>query len=216
MNHVERALSRIIYQYRNSPKFKAWVSILPQIAQDSIESAAQRLINILDIDEASGEILNIIGRIVGQPRPFVDSAILVWFGWEGNAQREQWGAPWLPRGVSGTQILMPDEYYRILIKAKVAKNTSLATIDDMAASISSITGISNFTIDDSQDMTFSVIFGEELGIPERIMLTEFDILPRPQGVKFTGFVEPVGGVYFGYLGDPNSRPYGVAPYAQVS
>lgn len=195
MNHVARALSRIIYQYRNSPKLKEWVSILPEIAQSSIEAPAQRLFDILDIDAASGVLLDIVGVIVGQPRPSVDASIL---------------------NLAGAQVIMPDEYYRVLIRAKVAKNTSIATIDDMVSSIRAITGIDNFNIDDAQDMTFSVIFGEELGVAERIMLTNFDILPRPQGVKFTGFVESVAGEYFGYLGDPNARPYGVAPYAQVS
>lgn len=215
MNHVERALSRLIFQYRNSEKMQAWVSILPQIGQDSIEAAAERLINILSIDEGEGELLDIIGEIVGQPRPIVDSDILVWFGWEGNPDREQWGAPWLPRDIAGTQILMPDEYYRILIRAKIAKNTSVAAIDDVGRSVRFITGNTGFIIDDGQDMTFAIIFTEDLSVPARVMLSEFDILPRPQGVKFSGFVDPAGGVYFGYIGDPNARPYGVAPYAEV-
>lgn len=212
MTLTERAASRIIYQYRNSPKFKQWISVLPQILESHFVAQLEAMANILSIDDQSDEMLDIVGRIVGVERPFVDSSILGFFGWEGNPLRLQWGAPWLPRNISET-VLMPDAYYRILIKAKVAKNTSDATIDDIIKAVQIISGANVSALVDNQDMTFNIIFGEPLSIPVRIMLTEFDIVPRPQGVKFAGFTEPTESGYFGYIGDPLVTPYGVAPYA---
>ncbi|MHA7915990.1 DUF2612 domain-containing protein [Alloalcanivorax xenomutans] len=218
MNHAARAISRLIWQYRNAEKMRAWVSIGPDVAQVEIELAAQRVMEMLDIDAGAGVQLDIIGEIVGQSRPFVDAAIFEndWFGWQENPDRRGWGAAWLPRYVAGkSSIQMPDNYYRIMIRAKVSKNTSDATIDSIAQALEFITGASVSNLDDRQDMTFSVVFSKDLSIQVRTILQNFDIVPRPQGVRFLSFSEPVQDEYFGYIGDPNVRPYGVAPYAEV-
>lgn len=215
MTYTERALSRIIYQYDGSPKVKQWMSILPTIAASNLDEPLERINQILDIDSAYGAWLDLIGSIVGQDRPYVSSEILGFFGWGDNPLRYGWGSPWLSSTSSGSSILMPDQYYKILLKAKIAKNTSDATIDGIIDAVEIITSTPVQTLIDGQDMTFSIIFADTLEPAERIMLTEFDIVPRPQGVKFAGFSDPAGGVYFGYVGDANARNYGVAPYAEI-
>lgn len=218
MNHLEKTLSRMLWQYRNAEKFGAWVSILPNIVQDRIEGAGQKVIDLLDIDKQSGEQLDLLGRIAGIDRPFIDASVVAgdWFGWLGNGDRNGWGAPWLPRDIAGqTSILMPDIYFRVLIKARIAKNNSDSTIDGIIEALEFITGKLVGNVDDRQDMSFSVVFSEDLSIYVRTILQNFDIVPRPQGVKFLSFSEPTAGQYFGYIGDPNVRPYNVAPYAQV-
>lgn len=219
MNHVEKTLSRLIWQYRNAENYRAWVSILPAIVQDRIEGAAQKVIDLFDIDKQEGAQLDLLGRIVGiRERPFIPASVVEadWFGWRGNPDRQGWGARWLPRNIAGqTSILMPDVYFRVLIKAKIAKNNNLATIDGIIDALEYITDKGVADLDDRQDMTFSIVFSQDLSIYVRTVLQNFDIIPRPQGVRFLSFSEPVAGQYFGYIGDSNVRPYNVAPYAQV-
>lgn len=218
MNHVGKALSRIIWQYRNADKLKAWVSIIPAIAQTEIELAAERVAKMLDIESATGHQLDVIGVIVGQPRPYVDASIFEsdWFGWRGNPVKQGWGTPWLPREIAGIEsVLMPDNYYKVLIRARIAKNNSYADIDGIRDALEFITGSDVGDLDDRQDMTFSVVFSSTLSLQVRTILQNFDVVPRPQGVRFLSFSEPTQDEYFGYIGDPNVRPYGVAPYAEV-
>jgi hypothetical protein len=72
MDHAQKALSRVIWQYRNSPKFLEWVQILPAIANQEIEVPLEVLSEILDFENQEGELLNIVGRIVGQERGDLD------------------------------------------------------------------------------------------------------------------------------------------------
>lgn len=65
--HVETALTRILYQFKDKPKFEAFITAFVQQFQD-IEDVIGQLLTDRQIDTATGENLNILGRIVGQPR----------------------------------------------------------------------------------------------------------------------------------------------------
>lgn len=65
--HVETALSRILYQFKEKPKFEAFITAFVQQFQD-IEDVIGQLLTDRQIDTATGENLNVLGRIVGQPR----------------------------------------------------------------------------------------------------------------------------------------------------
>lgn len=187
MNHVAKARSRIYWQYRSAPKLQQWVETLPALAQVEIEDPLQLIVDLLDIEAATGELLDIIGRIVGIARDYQDVV---------DQDVEQYGAAQF--GGSGMQFKataktltqqVEDAIYRILIKAKIAKNTSDGTIDSIADTMSHVVSASSIRLIDHQDMTLSIAFGSELTGLERFMLTKFDLVPRPQGVKFLGFSE---------------------------
>lgn len=185
MNHVEKAQSRILWQYRNSPKFIAWISTLPAIAKAKLEAPLQVIADILDIDNIQGDQLDVVGRIVGIKRDFQKILADSGTGYD------------------------EDEVFRFLIKAKVVKNTSEATIDGIAEALNIIVESNSVTIQDSEDMTFSVAFSSELSNFERFILNTFDVLPRPQGVKFLGFTESPLQIQFGgvtaIFGDPRAQ-----------
>ena len=65
--HVETALTRILYQFKDKPKFEAFITAFVQQFQD-IEDAIGQLLTDRQVDTATGENLNILGRIVGQAR----------------------------------------------------------------------------------------------------------------------------------------------------
>ncbi len=93
-----------------------------------------------------------------------------------------------------------DAIFRTLIKAKIAKNNSDATLDGVVDALLYITNAAPIRVVDNEDMTMSLSFGSELDDITRFVLNTFDIVPRPQGVMFLGYTEEPaitqwGGIY---------------------
>ncbi len=88
-----------------------------------------------------------------------------------------------------TRVDADDEVYKILLRAKIAKNNSDATLDSIVTAVRFITGVQSVSVNDGEDMTFTVEFTEPLNEQQRNILNEYDLVPRPQGVKFLGFNE---------------------------
>ncbi len=179
------APDRIYAQYRNSPKALAWYAITRALA-GQIQSAADDVTSSYDIDNVSGELLNVIARIVVTNRNF-----------EGQVEfdTDQFGAAQFGgsqiqfkplKGVTDSQL--NDSIFRLLIKSKIARNSSDATIDGIIGSASEIVQSSEIRLIDHENMSFTVAFSTLTDL-ERFTLQTFDILPKPQGVRFSGYVE---------------------------
>lgn len=216
IDHKEQSKKRIYAQYKNSPKLLKWLDINPEYANE-FEIALDKVLNILDFDQQVGAQLDLGGRVVVQSRGEFDKDIFDWFGWEKTPGRVGWGqAPWLPRDVARYgKVKAPDAVYRVLLRAKAAKNNSVCTIDGIADAIEYISNTKVASIDNRQNMTFSITFADKLPEIEKAVIQNFDIIPRPQGVKILSIAEPSTSKYFGYIGDPFVTPYGVEPYAEV-
>jgi hypothetical protein len=80
-----------------------------------------------------------------------------------------------------------DDIFRALLKSKIAKNNSDATIDSIIASMSFIIDGNTITVSDFEDMSFDVQFIEPLTAQQIDLLLNFDLVPKPQGVRFRGF-----------------------------
>ncbi|CAL9986372.1 structural protein [Vibrio phage D81] len=216
MDHIINMQARVYAEYRNSPKLLKWLEINPSYANE-FEKALDKIYNILDFNQQEGVQLDLGGRIINQPRGLFDKDIFDWFGWLKTQGRVGWGkARWMPREVAlYGKVATPDHIYRVLLRAKAAKNNSRCTIDGIADAIEYISDTKVASIDNRQDMTFTITFADRLPDIERAVIQNFDIMPRPQGVKLVSIAEPAESNYFGYIGDPFARPYGVEPYAEV-
>ena len=188
MDYRDRADSRIYWQYRNAPKLREWLYTVIDPAQSDIEDPSIIVDRILEIDERSGRNLDIIGRIVGINRPrvqTVDDENITVFGAEQMGDEQ---AQFNPVVFYGQQ-KSSDALYRVLIKAKILRNNGSATIDLIVQALQLSTGVDTVTLTDYQDMTFEVVFGEVLSSSARYALSELNVMPRPQGVRFVGFIE---------------------------
>jgi hypothetical protein len=87
-NAVERGLSRLIEQWKDKPRMRAWVSSYLEEVQELREAAWDVLVSRL-IDDAENEQLTTLGRLVGQERTNED-----------------------------------DDRFRVLVRARIAVNTS--------------------------------------------------------------------------------------------
>jgi len=174
-------------QYRNSPKIVKWLSIIPTLNESIIDTADHVRLSY-DIDTATTHELDVLGRIVNQPRNF-ESFVTVDYLSLGNvgANIGGLGAMLKPQSSKISQGVS-DDIYRILIRSKIAKNTSNGTMEEVLASVTFITSVEIFSITEG-DMKFGINFGAALPETARFLLNNFDLIPRNQGVGFLGYVE---------------------------
>lgn len=94
-DHVEHGLSRLLEQFKGKPRLEAWISSYLEGVQELTDAAWAVLVMRL-IDDAVGEQLTVLGRLVGQPR-----------------------------------IVEDEERYRVLVRARIAVNSSSGKPDDL-------------------------------------------------------------------------------------
>lgn len=186
------APSRIYAQYRNKPKAVAWYKICLQLAY-TLNNAAQAVRIMYDINVAKGEQLDVIGRIVVMPRNFTGFISLnpalcaelendpAFFG-DDTA---------MSSALSIDQdSQMSDDLYRIAIKSKIIKNNSNATIEDILHGMNFLLPNADvLRVTDNEDMSFSIEFYGNISELERWALLNASLVPKPQGVRFNGFLE---------------------------
>jgi len=191
IDHKEQAQSRVYAQYRDKPKAFEWIGINGELGNE-IETVYQDIAASYDIDSANTDELDILGRIVVIGRSFesTDFSQAFLFG------AAQFGAAQFRPGSGSTDQDLNNNIYRLLIKAKIAKNTNDATLDGIINALDFIIETQDIKIIDPEDMSFSLVF-DELTDLERIVLTSFNIIPKPQGVRFTGYTELAAVTQFG-------------------
>lgn len=150
-------LAKITSQYQNSPKFLAWLMEPLQILDD-ITTVAYNTYSAFDLDYAVGSQLDILGAIVGASRT----------------------VKFTPHG--GVSPVLDDKTYRILILATLGADFWDGTIDSLQALWKSLFPSGSLTIQDHQDMSFTVIMsGAFTSIIQDLIMQDY-IVPRPEGV----------------------------------
>lgn len=189
---------RIYAQYRDKPKAVAWYEIAEKLG-GSIEAAAQAVRKSYDIDAAIGEQLNVIGRIVVAPRSFVGS-IPMNPGLFDLTDGDEFGND--DAMFSSLTIdqdgQLSDELYRLVIKAKIIKNNGDSTIENILDGMNFLLPTADvLRVTDGEDMSFSIEFYGRISSLERFALLNAELVPKPQAVRFNGFLEGFDMVEFG-------------------
>lgn len=207
---VSTAPDRIYAQYRNKPKAVAWYHIVKSLA-DKIGDAANAVRIMYDIDRAVGNQLDVIGRIVVVSRNFVENVTLNpgLFAEPDGSEFGDESAIFSSLNIDSDTV-MSDDIYRLVIKSKIIKNNSDATIESILFGLNFLLPTANFLrLVDNEDMSFSAEFYGEISELQRWALLNVNLIPRPQGVKFNGFVEGFDYVQFGdstvQFGDINAQ-----------
>lgn len=180
---------RIYAQYRNKPKAVAWYAITRELAAE-IDTAAQAVRNMYDIDNNVGAQLDIIGRIVVADRNFLASTPLTvsQFG-DVDAEFGDLDAVFSELSI-GTDSQMSDDFFRLVIRAKIVKNNSDATIESILDGVTFLVpGANVIRVIDGEDMSFSIEFNGNITDLERWALLNAKLIPKPQGVRFNGFLD---------------------------
>lgn len=181
--------SRVYGQYRTKSKASKWFEITPTMA-NQLAQAIWSVRNSYDIDNVSGELLNVIGRIVVASRTYIVMPDLFpgWFHLTDGSQFGDTDAMFSSLSVAADAD-MSDSLYRLVIKSKIAKNNGDATIESILDGVSFLLpNTSNLKLID-EDGAFTIEYSGTMTELERWALTNSDLVPRPQGVKFKGFTE---------------------------
>lgn len=189
---------RIYAQYRDKPKAVAWYAIA-RIMGGDLEAAAEAVRNSYRIDTAVQEQLDVIGRIVVAPRSFVGNVPMT-PGLFALTDGDEFGdeeAMFSALSISQDSAIS-DDLYRLVIRSKIAKNNGDATIENILAGMNFLLPNAEILrVTDGEDMSFSIEFYGEITNLERFALLNAALVPKPQGVRFNGFLEGVGISEFG-------------------
>lgn len=201
---------RIYAQYRDKPKAVAWYAIAKRLG-GSIEDAAEAVRKSYDIDNVFGEQLNVIGRIVVAPRGFVGAFPMNpgLFDLTDGDEFGDDGAMFSALTIDQDGQLS-DDLYRLVIKAKIVKNNGDATIENILDGMNFLLPNAQvLRVTDGEDMSFSIEFYGQITNLERFALLNAGLVPKPQTVRFNGFLEGFKMVEFGDMdaefGDEDSQ-----------
>lgn len=177
---------RIYSQYREGVIIKEWMSILPFLAQTELRDA---LLNITyNLDDASGDQLNFIGRVVGLERAYISEALLQeFFGYEDTPNAVGYGVASYINDDDSALLPLPDYLYRAAIRAKIVQNSSTSTLDEVALLAEFMTQ-EPVTVIDNEDMTFSIdTQSGDISDELTLVLQFYNLEIKPAGVQFLGY-----------------------------
>lgn len=191
-------IDRIYAQYRNKPNAVAWYKIVLSLATQ-LNSVVQAVRVMYNIDSAQGAQLDILGRIVVVPRNFMGYVALnpgVFADIDGSEFGD--GSAMFSALNIDQDTQMSDDLYRLAIKSKIIKNNSDATLESILYGINFLLPNAEIVrVVDGEDMSFSVEFYGDITSLDRWALLNGSLVPKPQGVKFNGFLEGYDYVQFG-------------------
>ncbi len=180
----------LIWQYQDKPKALTTIKLLEEtIAQGFID--LYQLQNVLNIEEATGDQLDLVGKHVGQLRIINGYQLRKFFGFQ-NAQNamsfsrtRKGGGQWYrKRDPLADSVRLSDEDYRFLIKCRIIKNYQTGTLPNIIEACRFIFG-EGCRIVDNYDMTVSIsVPSASASDFKKFTINHLDILPRQAGVQY--------------------------------
>lgn len=185
----------ITSQHRDKPKFVAMVSAVAGAIGD-ITAAIQSLPRSFDLDDAVGKQLDIVGEWIGQPRTVGGVLTLGYFGFSDNVVAEPFGEEGDPsiggrfyeegEAFTSTSVLADPEY-RTVLRAKILRNHYQGTTPEIVDALRLIFNAPAH-VDDDGTMSIIVVINAPISTIGQALLTDFDLLPRPAGVKIRDII----------------------------
>lgn len=219
---LEEARSRYTEQFKDKIIFDKYVQLLLS-TKIELQQTLKDLMQKRSIETAEGVQLDIIGEIVGQPRELIDASLISFFAFQGVIGAEGFGDTSNPT-IGGNfynfgdptagNVILNDEQYRLFIKAKIIRNSTAATPDQMIEFVSFLFGAPSAVIAEG-NAEFTILFGRPLTQFERVMLNYVStsqgfptrIIPKPAGVRIN-FGEYLAENFFGFQGAPGAGGFG--------
>lgn len=223
-DYTEESRELVTEAFKDKPVFDHYLRLISEYS-NAVQALYKSLGEERWIDTAVGAQLDILGNIVGQDRVLVGGDLVEFFGYLGALNARSYGTLNDPsvggyyRGknqpTSGNFVLN-DELYRIFIRAKIMKNTTRATPEDVIKFIRFVfQRVASVWITSSEygEATME-IFSDGLTLTDRGLIAYFlegksyttYLVPKVLGVKYN--IEFVNApTYFGFQGTPNVGPW---------
>ncbi|KVZ03389.1 DUF2612 domain-containing protein [Burkholderia stagnalis] len=175
----------LIWQYKGKPRATETARLIGAEIKAAWRGIAQ-LPEALDIDNAMGANLDLIGKHVGQSRTMSNV---------------------IERDGVGFLGALDDDDYRFLIRCRIAKNYMVGTVPDMMDALDFIFE-GRADVFDAYDMTMSVVVNIEIISPFLLFaIKNLDVLPRPVGVEISLYIGAPERP-FGFAGMPETFGFG--------
>lgn len=213
------ARSRVTEQFKNKTVYDKYLQLLLS-GKIELQNVIKDTMQLRSIDTAVGAQLDVIGEIVGRERGLVTSDIFYYFGFDGAPQGEsfssttdptvggQWYSLNAPIGISRPP---SDDEYRLILKAKIIKNRTLARPEDVIDAYKFLFGASQVTIEELAPAEVRIGIGKILNNVERGLLFDLGgagtLLPKPAGVSYA-YTEFQAGRVFATEGFPGGQGTG--------
>jgi hypothetical protein len=221
IDHEERAESRLATQYRESANLIGYLKALLSEA-NALEQEIFDVVNTRTIDNAEGAVLDIIGDLVGQDRDIIDASDLIYFGFSGDPQADSFGTLADPsvgsrfasfNEVTGGTRELEDPEYRLFIRSRIARNMSKGTIQEIIDQIRSLIGAVEVTLTEMGNANINIGIGRLLTANEKVLLTDYDLLPKPAGVRINFLYDYEAGDMFAFSGVIGAKGFGTGKFA---
>ena len=190
IQHQDVAIERLAVQFRESPNLIGYIRALLQEGED-LEQVFQDILCSRSLDAAEGAQLDVIGEIVGRDRTFEETVANPFFGFDGVIGAGEFGTIGnagqgeIFRSASDiefqTQIL-DDDSYRVLLKAKILKNKTKTSINDIIEIALIGINATGVTISEG-DARFTVTYNSAITDTEKLILTRTDYMAKPAAVS---------------------------------
>lgn len=222
-DYLATARSRVTEQFKDQPVFDKYLELLIT-AQVDIQEVFKNLLQLRDLDNATGAQLDVIGRIVGQDRVLLNADLYTFFGFVGapkvagfgEAGSTLYGGKFLSFGSpTGGNIALDDETYRLFIRTKIYKNTTHSTPEEFLEVINLIFGTTGTFLSEDGNANVTVLFGRQLSDFEKGLLNYINstdgypsrLIPKTVGVGIK-YGEYQANNFFGFAGVPGALGFG--------
>ena len=220
MSFESEYVNLMIKQYWEKPKAAAEIEMIAGTWRKTFEWI-DSFSDEIDLDNATGARLDIIGRIVGIKRivPFVVPKIA--FGFDENPNARGFDDKFSPLADRApfqdkferayTSLQLDDTAYRLFIRARIAKNVGGPYLaDDQGLSIqSAISALFDGLayVLDKKDMTMTLYVSPRFNLDKLRAIIKLDLLPKPQGVRYGVVIQAGPGETFGFSDNVDSLPF---------
>lgn len=223
IDYLDQARSRVTEQFKNKDVFDRYIQLIIH-AQTELSSVFKDLMQLRSLDTATGEQLNILGRIVGQDRVLLNADFYQFFGFAGATKANTFGD--LNNSTIGSNfydfgkplggnIELDDETYRLFIKAKIYKNSTTSTPEEFIRVINLIFGTTQTHLVELGNAAINVLIGRPLTDLEKAILNYIDsssgydsrLIPKTVGVR-VNYGEFLENNFFGFEGVPGAEGFG--------
>lgn len=210
----------LIKQYYEKPKAKAEIKML----LDSWGDIADFILNFgmnFDIDNAEGEVLDLIGRIVGLNRQVNNIIPIQYFGFSSNVNAKGfWSVSNQNRDsatffrvnrATFTPYQLNDAEYRKFLKIKIAKNTCspyLASDDKISLQQVVFNAFDGRAyVGDNKDQSLTIYVSPTIDETTIRLIVNLDILPRPITFNYRFIIQAEPSQTFGFSINPNAKGF---------
>ena len=213
MTHTERMISHLIAQFHDKPVIEAELDALGA-ELELLRLVFDDLKNKLWIDTGEGAQLDGIGTIVNRSRTILDSLQLDFFGFSGQDNSQTFGIgrfrsinkSWL------TSSKLSDDDYRKILWLKVFCDSSQATGDELIYCLRVLFDVQNIVLHEVGNAKIMVGIGRRLTANDIRLVRTLNLIPLGGGIGLQA-VEMFDTDYFGFLGQPGAKTFGVGSWA---